>query len=245
METVHFTWLQKMADGFRAAIGRTPQDLGRPARDDGLRQRHVRVLRKYRPEHRAGHFLGIENWAANSLWKPWIAGMEKLNATLEKPVPLGYLTYHNSEEEHHSQATLDELLENFREPWFDAEKFLSGAERILTEGVQAYYESQLAALPDKRRHLAERRRCATQLRSRRPAETGDESDACVTQTALVAFCARERRLACGRDTIAAAKWAVALRYYCRQLQLAVESHFPLTFGQRWAAAKKLNSFLLD
>jgi hypothetical protein len=68
---------------------------------------------------------------------------------LEKPVPLGYITYHDSEEEHHSQATLDELLENFREPWFDAEKFLSGAERILSEGVEAYCISQLNTLPDK------------------------------------------------------------------------------------------------
>ena len=62
---------------------------------------------------------------------------------------LGYLTYHDLEEEHHSQATLDELLENFRESWFDAGKFLSGAEQILTDGVQAYYSSQLATLPEK------------------------------------------------------------------------------------------------
>jgi hypothetical protein len=75
--------------------------------------------------------------------------MKKLNAQLAKPVNLGYITYHDSEEEHHSQATLDELLENFREPWFDAQKFLAGAERMLTDGVQAYYESQLATLPER------------------------------------------------------------------------------------------------
>ena len=75
--------------------------------------------------------------------------MKKLNATLVRPVNLGYLTYHDLEEEHHSQATLDELLENFRESWFDAGKFLAGAAQILTEGVEAYYASQLATLPEK------------------------------------------------------------------------------------------------
>ena len=40
-------------------------------------------------------------------------------------------------------------FENFREPWFDAGKFLAGAEAILNEGVQAYYVSQLATLPEK------------------------------------------------------------------------------------------------
>ena len=96
-----------------------------------------------------GASFAIENWAANSLWKPWIAGMKKLNSTLVRPVNLSYLTYHDLEEEHHSQATLDELLENFREPWFDAKRFLAGAEQILTDGVEAYYVSQLATLPDK------------------------------------------------------------------------------------------------
>jgi hypothetical protein len=68
---------------------------------------------------------------------------------LPQPVALGYLTYHDSEEEHHSQATLDEMLENFRQPWFDREKFLAGAEEILTDGVQRYYESQLATMPER------------------------------------------------------------------------------------------------
>src|SRR6185369_5436602 len=95
-----------------------------------------------------GASFAIENWAANALWKPWIAGMRRLNATMARPVDIGYLTYHNLEEEHHSQATLDELLENFLEPWFDASRFLAGAERILTDGVEAYYASQLATLPD-------------------------------------------------------------------------------------------------
>jgi hypothetical protein len=96
-----------------------------------------------------GASFAIENWAANALWTPWIAGMRKLNETLAKPVDLGYLVYHEAQEAHHSQATIEELFETFQEPWFDAEQFLAGAETILTEGVQAYYESQLATLPER------------------------------------------------------------------------------------------------
>ena len=149
METVHFTWLQNMAAG----LGLHFEELGKIW--VGLPGTVAFVNATFEcyahtdQSIALGASFGIENWAANNLWKPWIAGMQKLNATLEKPVPLGYLTYHDSEEEHHSQATLDELLENFREPWFDGEKFLSGAERILTAGVEAYYVSQLNTLPEK------------------------------------------------------------------------------------------------
>ena len=149
METVHFTWLRNMADG----LGLHFEDLGKIW--VGLPGTVAFVNATFEcyantdQSVALGASFGIENWAANNLWKPWIAGMQKLNARLDKPVPLGYITYHDSEEEHHSQATLDELLENFREPWFDAEKFLSGAERILSEGVEAYYVSQLNALPEK------------------------------------------------------------------------------------------------
>jgi hypothetical protein len=149
LATVHFSWLQNMATdlelkfeelakiwvalpGTKAFVDATFESYASTDQNTAL-----------------GASFGIENWAANGLWKPWIAGMRKLNATVPHPVNLGYLTYHDKEEEHHSQATLDELFENFREPWFDAKKFLAGAERILNDGVQEYYVSQLATLPEK------------------------------------------------------------------------------------------------
>lgn len=149
MDTVHFTWLRHMAAG----MGLNFEDLakiwiGLPG-TVAFVNATFNCYASTDQNTALGASFGIENWAANGLWKPWIAGMKRLNATLPKPIPLGYLTYHDSEEEHHSQATLDELLDNFREPWFEAEKFLAGAEQILTEGVQAYYVSQLATMPDK------------------------------------------------------------------------------------------------
>jgi hypothetical protein len=149
MDTVHFTWMRNMADG----LGLKFDDLAKIwIAQPGTKAFVDATFNLYASTDQntaLGASFGIENWAANSLWKPWIAGMKKLNGTLARPVNLGYLTYHDLEEEHHSQATLDELLENFREPWFDAGKFLAGAEQILTEGVQAYYVSQLATLPEK------------------------------------------------------------------------------------------------
>jgi hypothetical protein len=149
LDTVHFTWLRDMAAGLDLAF----EDLAKiwialPGTLDFVNA----TFECYASTDQStalGASFAIENWAANSLWKPWIAGMNKLNATLKRPVNLGYLTYHDREEEHHSQATLDELLENFRQDWFDAPKFLAGAERILTDGVEAYYASQLESLPEK------------------------------------------------------------------------------------------------
>jgi hypothetical protein len=149
MTTVHFTWLRNMAAGLDLQF----EDVGKI----WLALPGTRAFVDATFEHYAstdqnaalGASFGIENWAANNLWKPWIAGMKQLNATLSKHVQIGYLTYHLAEEEHHSQATLDELLENFQEPWFNASEFLSGAESMLTDGVQGYYVSQLGSLPEK------------------------------------------------------------------------------------------------
>ncbi len=149
MDTVHFTWMRKMGDD----LGLRFEDLAKIwIAQPGTKAFVDATFNCYASTDQntaLGASFGIENWAANSLWKPWIAGMKKLNGTLPRPINLGYLTYHDLEEEHHSQATLDELLENFREPWFNAGKFLAGAEQILTEGVEAYYVSQLATLPEK------------------------------------------------------------------------------------------------
>ena len=147
--TVHFTWLRNMAGGLGlgfSEIGK--QWIGQPGT-----LAFVKATFDYygstNQNTASGAAFAIENWAANYLWKPWIAAMEKLNAGRTSKVNLGYLKYHNSEEQHHSQATIDELLENFVQPWFDSHEFLAGAERMLTDGVEAYYRSQLESLPDR------------------------------------------------------------------------------------------------
>ena len=148
-ETVHFTWLRRMAEG----LGLEFKDIGKEWVGKPGTLAFVRATFDYYASANqniaSGAAFAIENWAANYLWKPWIAGMEFLNDVRAKPVDLGYLKYHEKEEQHHSQATIDELLENFVEPWFDREEFLKGAEAMLTDGVEAYYRSQLETVPDK------------------------------------------------------------------------------------------------
>ena len=147
--TVHFTWMMEMG----ASLGLAFEDLGKiwvgTKGAQAFAQATFDHYGSADQNHSSGAAFAIENWAANNLWKKWIAGMNELNKTLDRPINLGYLKYHETEEEHHSQATLDELFEIFMEDWFDAEKFFTGAERMLTEGVQAYYNSQLAELPEK------------------------------------------------------------------------------------------------
>lgn len=147
--TVHFTWMMNMGKG----LGLDFEDLGKiwvgTKGAQAFAQATLDHYGHFEQNHASGAAFAIENWAANNLWKKWISGMEKLNEMLDEPVNIGYLKYHDTEEEHHSQATLDELLEIFMEEWFDAEKFFEGAERILTDGVQAYYEYQLSELPEK------------------------------------------------------------------------------------------------
>ncbi|QEG01575.1 hypothetical protein Mal15_56520 [Stieleria maiorica] len=147
--TIHFTWMQDTARGLGLAF----EDLGKIwIAQPGTKRFVETTFNTYASTDQStatGAAFAIENWAAGALWTPWIAGMRKLNESLEHPVDLGYLTYHEAQEVHHSQATLDELLEDFQTVWFDTERFLCGAETILTEGVQAYYQSQLDTLPEK------------------------------------------------------------------------------------------------
>ena len=75
--------------------------------------------------------------------------MNKLNESLEKKVHIGYLTYHRKEEHHHSQSMLVELLESFLKDDFDQEKFFLGAQTVLTQGIQAFFEAQLKEISEK------------------------------------------------------------------------------------------------
>lgn len=145
--TVHFTWLENMARG----LGLGFREIGKMRlAHAGTRQFVDRVMELYAsedPSTALGAAFAIENWAANALWGPWITGMRRLNRRLAHPVNLGYLTYHRTEERHHSRSTLDELAASFPELGFDARRFLSGAGRILTEGVAVYYRWQAATSP--------------------------------------------------------------------------------------------------
>jgi hypothetical protein len=146
---VHFVWLLNMAQG----LGLDFTQVGKIAFATEGTKAFVEATFKYYtspdPNVQAGASMAIENWAAHYLWTPWLSGMRKLNASLPVKVNLGYLTYHEQEEQHHSQATIDELLENFLQDWFDADTFIQGATAILNEGVLPYYVSQLATLPEK------------------------------------------------------------------------------------------------
>jgi hypothetical protein len=100
---------------------------------------------------RGGAAFAIENWAAAKFWPLWLEGVNTMNKSLpaEDRVGASYIKYHDAEERHHSKETIDELLEAFTTEGFEANTFLDSAVKMLNEGVQAYYESQLATIPEK------------------------------------------------------------------------------------------------
>ena len=54
-------------------------------------------------------------------------------------LPLAFWTWHDKVEDQHAAHTADELVEAFAQPWFDEERFLAGAARML-DGVQAFWD---------------------------------------------------------------------------------------------------------
>jgi hypothetical protein len=86
-----------------------------------------------------GASYAVEHWAAAGFWKELIAGLERYKARECPDLPLAFWTWHDKVEDQHAAHTADELAEAFTQPWFDEERFLAGAARML-DGVQAFWD---------------------------------------------------------------------------------------------------------
>ena len=86
-----------------------------------------------------GASYAVEHWAAAGFWKELIAGLEAFKARECPELPLAFWTWHDKVEEQHAAHTADELDEAYTQPWFDEDRFLVGASRML-DGVQAFWD---------------------------------------------------------------------------------------------------------
>lgn len=86
-----------------------------------------------------GASYAVEHWAAAGFWKELIAGLEAFRARECAGLPLAFWTWHDKVEDQHAAHTADELAEAHAQPWFDEERFLAGATRML-DGVQAFWD---------------------------------------------------------------------------------------------------------
>ena len=135
----HFEWLLRFA---------RPLDLDF---DDLGKRRHGtpptlhfcdELLEVYGSEDAAiaeGASYAVEHWAAAGFWKELIAGLEAFKAKQCPQLPLAFWTWHDKVEDQHAAHTADELAEAYTEPWFDEDRFLAGAARML-DGVQAFWD---------------------------------------------------------------------------------------------------------
>ena len=135
----HFEWLLRFA---------SPLGLGF---DDIGKRRHGtaptlyfcdELLEVYGAEDASvaeGASYAVEHWAAAGFWKELIAGLEAFKARECDGLPLAFWTWHDKVEDQHAAHTDDELVEAYAQPWFDEERFLAGATRML-DGVQAFWD---------------------------------------------------------------------------------------------------------
>jgi hypothetical protein len=86
-----------------------------------------------------GASYAVEHWAAAGFWKELIAGLEAFKARECDGLPLAFWTWHDKVEDQHAAHTDDELALAYAQPWFDEERFLAGAARML-DGVQAFWD---------------------------------------------------------------------------------------------------------
>jgi hypothetical protein len=135
----HFEWLVR----FATPLGLDFADLGK--------RRHGtpatlffcdELLEVYGAEDAAvaeGASYAVEHWAAAGFWKQLIAGLEAFKARECDGLPLAFWTWHDKVEDQHAAHTDDELVEAYTQAWFDEERYLAGAQRML-DGVQVFWD---------------------------------------------------------------------------------------------------------
>jgi hypothetical protein len=135
----HFEWLAR----FATPIGLDFADLGK--------RRHGtpptlffcdELLEVYGAEDAAtaeGASYAVEHWAAAGFWKELIAGLEAFKDRECEGLPLAFWTWHDKVEDQHAAHTAEELIDAYAQPWFDEERFLAGATRML-DGVQVFWD---------------------------------------------------------------------------------------------------------
>jgi len=135
----HFEWLLR----FAAPLGLGFDDLGK--------RRHgtpstlffcdelLEVYGSDDPSTAEGASYAVEHWAAAGFWKELIAGLTAFKERECPDLPMGFWIWHDKVEDQHAAHTAEELEEAFEQPWFDEERFLGGAARML-DGVQAFWD---------------------------------------------------------------------------------------------------------
>ena len=135
----HFEWLLR----FATPLGLGFQDIGkrRHATDSTLFfcDELLRIYGSDDPSVAEGASYAVEHWAAAGFWKELIAGLRTFKERERPELNLGFWTWHDKVEDQHASHTDDELVEAFAQPWFDEERFLAGATRML-DGVQAFWD---------------------------------------------------------------------------------------------------------
>jgi hypothetical protein len=86
-----------------------------------------------------GASYAVEHWAAAGFWKELIAGLQAFKERECPDLPLAFWTWHDKVEDQHAAHTDDELVDAYSQPWFDEDRFLAGASRML-DGVQAFWD---------------------------------------------------------------------------------------------------------
>ena len=135
----HFEWLLR----FAAPLGLGFDELGK--RRHGTAPTLFfcdELLEVYGSEDAStaeGASYAVEHWAAAGFWKELIAGLEAFRSRECDGLPLAFWTWHDKVEDQHAAHTDDELVEAFAQPWFDDDRFLAGATRML-DGVQAFWD---------------------------------------------------------------------------------------------------------
>jgi hypothetical protein len=135
----HFEWLLR----FAAPLGLGFDELGKRRHGSAPTLFFCdELLEVYGSEDAStaeGASYAVEHWAAAGFWKELIAGLETFKTRECAGLPLAFWTWHDKVEDQHASHTDDELVEAFAQPWFDEERFLAGATRML-DGVQAFWD---------------------------------------------------------------------------------------------------------
>ena len=102
------------------------------------------------PDIAEGASFAVEHWAAAGFWKQLIRGLDAYRDRECPDLRLAFFTWHDRVEDQHAAHTMAELIDAYRRPGFDEQKFLQGAHDML-DGVKAFWDG----LDETRRRMAQ------------------------------------------------------------------------------------------
>jgi len=135
----HFEWLLQFARPLELSFDELGKRKHGTASTVHFCDELARLYGSEDPDVAEGASFAVEHWAAAGFWKQLIKGLDAFRDRECPDLRLAFFTWHDRVEDQHAAHTMAELVDAYKRPGFDEQKFLDGASEML-DGVKVFWD---------------------------------------------------------------------------------------------------------